>query len=68
VSGFLVDDKSWAVCELAVEAGHWYAGKEILIPSGKVERISYEDSTVFVSLTKADIQRTAEHQVVQAGA
>jgi len=68
VSGFVVDDKSWAVCELAVETGHWYAGKEVLIPSGKVERISYDDSTVFVSLSKADIQRTAENQVAKAGA
>ena len=66
VSGFMVDDKSWAVCELAVEAGHWYAGKEILIPSAKIERISYTDSKVFVNLTKATIQHTADHNVVEA--
>jgi sporulation protein YlmC with PRC-barrel domain len=68
VSGFRVDDKSWAIRELAVEAGHWYSGKEILIPTGKIERVSYEDSTVLVNVTKADIQRTADHEVVKAGA
>jgi hypothetical protein len=68
VSGLLVDDRSWAVHELVVETGHWYSGKEILIATGKVESISYEDSTVFVNLTKADIQQTAENDVVQAGA
>lgn len=68
VSGFLVDDQSWAIGELAVETGHWYAGKEVLIPSDKVERISYDDSTVFVSLTQADIRGTAEHAVVETGA
>ncbi|MDI1250346.1 MAG: PRC-barrel domain-containing protein [Lacunisphaera sp.] len=68
VSGFMVDDRSWAIGELAVDAGHWYAGKEVLIPTGKVERISYEDSAVFVSLTKADIQHTAEHHVAKSGA
>jgi len=67
VSGFMVDDKSWAIHELVVEAGHWYAGKEILISPAKIERISYERSEVFVSLTKADIQRTAEHDVAKAG-
>lgn len=34
VSGFLVDEKSWAIRELVVEAGHWYAGKEVLISPG----------------------------------
>jgi uncharacterized protein YrrD len=67
VSGFMVDDKSWAVSELAVEAGHWYSGKEILISSAKIERISYTDSKVFVNLTKAAIQHTADHNVVKAG-
>ena len=54
--------------DLVVEAGHWYAGKEIRIPTGKVERISYEESTVFVGLSKADIQRTDEDHVVHGGA
>ena len=68
VSGFLVDDKSWAIRELVVETGHWYSGKEILISPGKVERISYEESKVFVKLTKAEIQRTEENEVAKAGA
>ena len=67
VSGFMVDEKSWAIRQLAVETGHWYAGKEILIPANAVERISYEDSEVFVKLTKAAIQHTAEHAVAKAG-
>ncbi|MGA3008093.1 MAG: PRC-barrel domain-containing protein [Opitutaceae bacterium] len=67
VSGFMVDDRSWAIRELAVETGHWYSGKEILISPGKVERISYEDSTVFVNLTKADLEQTAENEVAKTG-
>jgi len=68
VSGFMADDKSWAIRELVVETGHWYAGKEILIAPTKIERISYEDSKVFVNLTKADIERTGENKVVHASA
>jgi hypothetical protein len=66
VSGFMVDDKSWAIRELVVETGHWYAGKEIFIAPAKVTRISYEDSKVWVKLTKADIERTEENKVVHA--
>jgi len=68
VSGLMVDDKSWAIRDLVVETGHWYSGKEILISPGKVNRISYEESTVFVNLTKADIQGTAENELAKAGA
>jgi sporulation protein YlmC with PRC-barrel domain len=65
VSSFLVDDKSWAIHELVIETGHWFSGKEILIPTSKVKRISYEESKVFVSLTKADIQQTVENEISQ---
>jgi PRC-barrel domain protein len=66
VSGFLVDDKSWDIRDLVVEAGHWYSGKEIRIAPAKVERVSFEESTVFVTLTKTDIQRTAEDHLAHA--
>ena len=64
VSGFRVDDRSWAILQLAVETGHWYSGKEILIPTDEIDRISYEDSKVFVRLTKASIQQAANHEIV----
>ncbi len=68
VSGFLIDEKSWTIRDLTVEAGRWYSGKEVLIPTAKIDHISYEISTVFVTVTKADIQGTAEHAVVKVGA
>jgi hypothetical protein len=67
VIGFRVDDKSWAIRELVVESGHWYSGKEILISPSLIERISYDESKVFVNLTKADIQHTMENDVAKAG-
>lgn len=67
VSSFMVDDKSWAVGKLVVETGHWFSGKEILIAPDKIERISYEESKVFVKLTMADIKRTGENAVAKAG-
>jgi len=66
VTGFMVDDKSWAIRELVVESGHWYSGKEILISPSKIDRISYDESKVFVTVTKADIQHTLENDIVKA--
>jgi hypothetical protein len=68
VASFHVNAKNWAIHELVVETGHWYSGKEILISTAKIERISCEDSMVFVDLTKADIQQTEENEVAKAGA
>lgn len=67
VSSFTVDDKSWAVAQLVVEAGHWFSGREFLVPTEKVDRVSYEAANVFVHLTKAEIQQTAEREVAKAG-
>jgi hypothetical protein len=66
VSGFTIDDRTWAVRDLVVETGHWYAGKEILISRHKVDRISYAESKVHVILTKSDIQNTRNNEVAQA--
>jgi len=66
VISFTVDDKSWTIGELVVETGRWYAGKEILISAGEVERISHDDSKVFVKLSQAAIRQTAEDNVVKA--
>ena len=65
VSGFKFDEKSWIIRDLVVETGHWFAGKAVLISTDRITRISYEESTVFVNLTKADIQRTAENEVAK---
>src|SRR5450759_4991990 len=66
VAGFLVDDRSWAIRELVVEAGHSYSGKEIRIPTSKVGRISYQEMKVFVNFSKAEIDKTVEHGLATA--
>ncbi len=65
VSDFLMDAKSWAICDLVVQAGHWYAGKEVFIAPAQIDRICYETSKVHVKLAKFDIQHTAERRVAR---
>lgn len=55
VTGFLVDDKSWAIHQIVVETGAWLSGREILIDPDQIERISYQTFKIFARLTKADI-------------
>jgi hypothetical protein len=58
---FIVDEKSWAICHLVVETGHWYSGKEIVISPSQIQRISYAESKVFVSISKEAILKAPEY-------
>jgi len=51
VIDFIIDDNSWAICHLVVETGHWFSRKEIVISQKHIDRISYEESKVFVNVT-----------------
>jgi len=62
VSDFLMDDQSWAIGQLVIETGHWLSGKEVRMPTGLVDRISYEESAVFVSVTKEAVEQSPAHQ------
>jgi len=41
---------------LVVDTGFWIFGKKRLIPAGVVERIDYDDSKVYVTMTKDQIK------------
>lgn len=45
--------------EIGVASGHWYSGKEILIPTEKISRVSYGGSTVYVDSTKAAVMEAS---------
>ncbi len=65
VCDFLVNNQSWAIEQMVVKIGHRFTGKEVLIPAGSVNRISYEESTVFVKLTTADVEQSPAHDPVE---
>jgi sporulation protein YlmC with PRC-barrel domain len=68
VTDFMMDDKSWEIRHLVVETGHWFSGKEIAISPKQIDRISYEESKVFVKTTKEAILETPEYHVRPLGA
>jgi hypothetical protein len=64
VCDFLVDEKSWAIQQLVIKTGHRFTGKEVQIAASEVERISYEDSTVFVRLSQKAVEQSPEYPLV----
>ena len=51
VCDFMMDAGSWAIGQLVIKTGHRFSGKEVLIETKNVSRISYDESTVFATLT-----------------
>ena len=51
VCDFVMDAQSWAICKLVIKTGHLLSSKEVEIATSNVDRISYEESTVYVNLT-----------------
>ena len=68
VCDFMMDAQSWAIGQLVVKTGHRLSGKEVLISTSQVDRISYEESTVFVSLTRESVEQSSEHDMSPIGA
>jgi len=59
VCDFLMDDKSWAIQQLVVKTGGWLSEAKVLIEVSQVERISYEESMVYVRLTRDAIRHAS---------
>ena len=61
VDGFIVDDKAWAIRYIEVATRNWWPGKKVLVSPAWAERVSWEDSKVFVSLTREAMTDAPEY-------
>jgi hypothetical protein len=66
VCDFMMDIESWAISRLVIKTG-WLPGREVEISTSKVDRISYDKSTVFVNLTGKVVERSPLHHLVSDG-
>jgi hypothetical protein len=68
VCDFMMDGKSWAIRQVVVKTGHRLSGNEVRIPTRNVDRISYEESSVYVNLTMEAVEKSSEHHLAPVGA
>jgi hypothetical protein len=45
---------------IVVETGPWIFGKKVMLPASLIERVDYDDQTVFVSVTKERIKNAPD--------
>jgi len=61
VEDFIVDDETWAIRYLIIDTGNWWPGKKVLISPRWIERVSWPESKVIVSLSREDIRHSPEY-------
>jgi len=60
VEDFVIDDETWTIRYLIVDTQNWWPGKKVLISTQWIERISWEESKVFINLTRESIKQGPE--------
>src|SRR5262249_56338846 len=56
VEDFLVDDETWAIRYCIVDTRNWLPGRKVLVSPEWIQRVSWEDSKVYVDLSKRHIK------------
>jgi hypothetical protein len=55
VHGFLADGRTWTITEIIIESGHGLVGTLTRLLTQHIDRISYEDATVYLRITKVKL-------------
>jgi hypothetical protein len=61
VVDFVVDDERWAIRYLIIDTSNWWTGKKVLVSLQWIERISWDESKIFINLTREAIKRSPEY-------
>jgi len=61
VEDFIVDDETWEIRYMVVDTRNWLPGKKVLIAPRWIERVSWDDSKVYVNLSREAIESGPEY-------
>jgi len=61
VEDFIIDDETWAIRYLIIDTRNWWPGKRVLISPQWIERVSWDESKVFVNIPRETIKQSPEY-------
>ena len=61
IEDFIVDDTQWGLKMFVIDTGHWLRGKQVLLATEWIEKISYDEKRVVVNLKRATIEDSPEY-------
>ncbi len=62
VEDWVIDDREWAIRYLIVDTVNWLPGKKVLVAANWIERFSYDDSKVYVDMTRESVKSAPEFE------
>jgi hypothetical protein len=60
LDGFIADDEAWAIRYIEVATKNWWPGKKVLVSPAWIQQVSWDDSKVYVGLSREAIQSAPE--------
>jgi sporulation protein YlmC with PRC-barrel domain len=61
VEDFVIDDETWAIRYLIIGTQNWWPGKKVLVSPQWIERVSWDESKIFLNLTRETIKQSPEY-------
>lgn len=61
VDDFIINDETWTIRYLILDTNNWLPGKKVLISTQWIDSISWEDSKVYVNLSRETINKVPEY-------
>lgn len=61
VEDFIIDEDTWSIRYLVVNTGNWWSENKVLISPQWIERVSWEDLKVFISLSRDAIKQSPKY-------
>jgi sporulation protein YlmC with PRC-barrel domain len=61
VEDFIIDDETWAIRYLIVDTRNWWPGNKGLVSPKWIERVSWDESKVYVNPSRETIKQAPEY-------
>ena len=61
VEDFIIDDETWAIRYIIIDTSNWWQGKKVLVSPLWIDRVSWNELKVFVSLSRESIKQSPEY-------
>ena len=61
IEDFIIDDETWVIRYLIISTRNWWPGKKVLVSPQWIERVSWDEKTVFVDLLRETIKQSPEY-------
>jgi hypothetical protein len=62
VQDFVIDDETWTIRYLVVDTSNWWGGKQVLVSTQWIERVSWSETKVFINLLRESIRQSPEYK------